>query len=84
MAGCIYTLCALTSFACAWLLLQAYCRSRYKFLLWSGICFIALTLNNILVILDKFFIEVDLSLWRLVMALTGMTILLYGLIFDTE
>jgi hypothetical protein len=60
-------------------------RSRYKLLLWGGLCFVGLTLNNVLVIADKLiFPTIDFSTWRLVAALLGMMILLYGLIWDTE
>jgi hypothetical protein len=85
MSGIIYGLCALTALLCTGLLLQAYIRSRYRLLLWGGICFVGLTLNNILVITDKFLVPaVDLSTWRLTVALVGMMVLLYGLIWDTE
>jgi Family of unknown function (DUF5985) len=81
----IYSLCALTALLCAWLLLQAYGRNRYRLLLWSGLCFTGLTANNMLLVLDKaVFPEVDLSLWRLVVALLAMLVLLYGLIWNAE
>ena len=51
----------------------------------SGLCFVGLTLNNLLLVLDKVVLpDVDLSLWRLSVALIAMTILLYGLIWDRE
>jgi len=85
MDGIIYSLCALTAFACAWLLLRTYARSRYKLLLWGGLCFVGLTLNNLLLIVDKFLVPyVDLSTWRLVVALAAVLIFLYGLIWDSE
>ena len=85
MAGVIYGLCALTALLCAWLLLQAYRRSRYKLLLWSGLCFAVLTLNNILLIVDKLFVPFyDLSIWRSTTALMALMILLYGLIWDAK
>lgn len=81
----IYGLCALTAFLCACLLLLAYFRSHYKLLLWGGLCFVGLTMNNVLVIADELiFPTIELSTWRLTAALTGMTVLLYGLIWDTE
>ncbi len=81
----IYSLCAVTALLCAWLLLQAYGRSRYRLLLWSGLCFAGLTVNNMLLVLDKaVFPEVDLSLWRLGIALLAMLVLLYGLIWNAE
>ncbi|HVT82005.1 MAG TPA: DUF5985 family protein, partial [Phycisphaerae bacterium] len=42
----IYLLCALTSLACAILLARGYLRSRAKILLWSGLCFALLAINN--------------------------------------
>jgi hypothetical protein len=60
-------------------------RSRYRLLLWSGMCFAGLTVNNVLLVLDKaVFPEVDLSLWRLGIALLAMLVLLYGLIWNAE
>jgi len=86
MAGLIYGLCALTAFLCSWLLLQAYRQSLYGLLLWGGLCFAGLTLNNILLVVDKVFVPdmVDLSTWRLISALASMLILLYGMIWHTE
>jgi Family of unknown function (DUF5985) len=78
-------LCALIALLCAWLLLQGYQRSRYRLLLWSGLCFVGLTVNNLLVVLDKLlFPSVDLSTWRLAMGLLAMLALLYGRIWDAE
>jgi hypothetical protein len=85
MAAIIYGLCALTALFCAVLLLQAYRRSGYRLLLWSGLCFAGLTANNVLLVLDKLvFTELDLSLWRNSAALLSMAVLLYGLIWDSE
>ena len=53
MAPIIYTLCALTALACAYLLLQDYRRGGYRLLLWSGLCFAELTINNLLLVIDK-------------------------------
>ena len=85
MAGLIYGLCALTAPLCAWLLLQAWARSRYKLLFWSGLCFAGLTVNNILLVVDKMiFPAVDMTNWRLVTGLAPLMALLYGLIWDAE
>lgn len=85
MAGIIYGLCALTAFLCSWLQLQAYRRSRYKLLLWGGLCFAGLTLSNGLLVIDKLVLpDVDLSSWRHLLTLASLMILLYGLIFDSE
>ena len=85
MVGLIYSLCALTALLCSWLLLRAYRNSRYKLLLWSGLCFAGLTLNNALLIVDKFLVHyIDFSMWRLVLALASTLVFLYGLIWDSE
>ncbi|GEM_PF-4466205 len=39
MAALFYPLCTLTAALCAWLLLRSYYRSRYRLLLWGGLCF---------------------------------------------
>lgn len=86
MVGLFYSLCTLTALFCSWLLLRAYLRSRYKLLLWGGLCFIGLTLNNALLVIDKLLLgpDIDLFTWRLVVALIGMVVLLYGIIWDSE
>lgn len=85
MAGLIYGLCALTAFVCAWLLLQAYGRNRYRLLLWGGLCFCGLTISNVLLVVDKVFAaEVELYTPRLLIALSAMVVLLYGLIWESE
>jgi hypothetical protein len=86
VAGIIYALCALTALLCATLLLRTYVRGGgYRLLLWSGLCFAGLTLNNLLLVLDKVvFPHTDLSVWRSAVALVAMCILLYGLVWDAE
>ena len=85
MVVLIYLLCALTALLCSWLLFKAYRDSGYKLLLWGGLCFAGLTLNNTLLIVDKLVVPyADLSTWRLVLALVSALVFLYGLIWDSE
>jgi len=85
MAVTIYGLCTLTALICAYLLLNAYRRGRYRLLLWSGLGFAGLTLNNLVLALDKLvFTMVDLTIWRTSIALLSIMIILYGLIWGTE
>jgi hypothetical protein len=86
MAEAVYILCALTSVACAVLLLRGYSRSGMRLLLWSGLCFVALALSNVLLFVDLVLIgpETDLSLLRSSLALVGVATLLYGLIWDSQ
>jgi hypothetical protein len=85
MAEAVYILCAATSIACAVLLLRAYLRSRARFLLWSGLCFAFLGLNNILLYIDlAVFEDADLRIVRHATALAGLLLLVWGLVWDAE
>jgi hypothetical protein len=86
VAPLIYTLCALTSLACFVLLARGYWRTRVRLLFWSSWCFFLLTANNVLLVLDKVVwpVETDLKLWRLLAALAGVCLLLFGLIWEEE
>ncbi|HXG58152.1 MAG TPA: DUF5985 family protein [Thermoanaerobaculia bacterium] len=85
MADVTYALCALTSSVCAVLLLRAWARSRVRLLLWSGLCFVGLAINNIILFIDLgVFVATDLSAWRTLPALIGVALLLYGMIWETR
>lgn len=85
MAQWIYGLCALTSALCAFLLLRSFAVGRYRLLLWSGLCFVGLAANNVLLVVDKVFLpEVDLSVLRIGTAFVAMLVLMYGLIFEAR
>jgi hypothetical protein len=85
MAKFIYALCTLTSLTCAWLLLRSSIHNRYRLLFWSGLCFVGLSANSLLVVVDKLvFPSVDLLTWRLMAALVSVLLLLYGLIWEDE
>jgi hypothetical protein len=76
-------LCALTALLCAVLSFRGYSRSRYKLLLWSGLCFAGLTFSNLVMIANvHFFPNQNLELVRLFVGLFAMLILIYGLIFN--
>jgi hypothetical protein len=79
----VYLLCALTSLACAVLLLRAYRTNRVRLLLWSGLCFACFALNNLLLAVDAQVIERDLSAIRSLPSLLGIALLLYGLVWET-
>ena len=85
VAGVIYLLCAFTSLGCAVLLLRGYRRSGARLLLWSSLCFVGFFLNNLLLFIDvRILPSVDLALVRIVPALVGIALLLYGLIWETR
>lgn len=85
MSAVIYTLCALTSLACVWFLMGAYARTRHRLLFWSGLCFVMLTVSNVLNIFDRFILpSVDLTPARLATALIAVALLIFGLIWEGE
>lgn len=85
MAQLVYILCALTSLFCAALLFRQYRFSRSRLLFWSGFCFVCFTVTNILLFIDVVvFPQQDLSAWRSGVALLGIVMLLYGLIWETR
>jgi hypothetical protein len=85
MATIIYLLCLATSSVCAWLLLRSYQRTKHRLLLWSGLCFCGLSINNLFLLLDMaVFKEIDLSILRLLSSLIALLPLLYGLVWEQE
>jgi hypothetical protein len=85
LEGAVYLLCAATALACAVLLLRGYKRSRTRLLLWCGVCFLALTAENVVLFLDlEVFEDVYLLPLRRSLALVGVVALLYGLIWEAR
>ena len=85
MAIAVYFLCALTSLACAVLLVRGYLASKVPLLLWTALCFCALALNNGMLLVDMLTgPEIDLAMLRKVPALVGVVLMLHGLIADSK
>lgn len=85
MAASVYVLCALTSFACAVLLLRGYGQRGARLLLWSGLGFVGFAVGNVMLVMDAVVLpERDLSLFRSLPVLAGLAVLIYGLIWDTQ
>ena len=81
----LYLLALVTSLGCMFFLFRAYAASGMRLLLWSALCFVGLSVNNALLVLDLVvFPEADLRLARLCAALVGLLFLLYGFISETE
>jgi hypothetical protein len=82
----VYVLCALTSFACMFLLLRSYRRSGQRLLLLIGLCFAGLTVNNILLPVDLIWLktEVDLSVVRSAVGFAAVAVLLVVLIWEAR
>ena len=81
-----YSLCLLTSAACAWLLIRTYQRNGVRLLLWSGLCFVFLAFNNLMVMVDLLLLPktIDLLFPRIGLSLAAALLLLYGLVWERE
>lgn len=81
----LLALAVLTCLACTVLLFRGYARSGMRLLLWSALCFVFLSVNNLLLFFDLIvFVHLDLRPFRLVAALIGLVFLLYGFIFESD
>lgn len=75
----LISLAVLTSLACVVFLFSGYAASGVRLLLWTGLCFVFLALNNLLLFLDRVVLpDFDFRPYRLAAALVGILLLLYG------
>lgn len=86
MASVVYVLIALITLLCAILLIRGYRSGRKKLLLWSGLCFVGLTVSNVLLFIDLavYPTSLDLYMYRLSTAAASMLLLVYGLVWESE
>ena len=82
----LIALAVLTCLVCTVLLYRGYLRTGARLLFWSALCFIGLSLSNVLLFFDLvlFPTEIDLRFYRLVTALIGLSFLIYGFISESE
>ena len=80
-----YSLCAAFSLAFSVALGRHHGRTRSRLLYWSALCFSFLTLNNVLLVMDKvFYTNMDLAPLRQLAALIALCVMLYGLTWEEE
>jgi hypothetical protein len=85
MAAAVYVVGILVTALCALLLLQAFARVGQKLLLWSGLCFVGLTISNVLLFIDLVvWLDTSLYSWRLSASALAMVLLLYGLVWESD
>jgi hypothetical protein len=84
MASLVYLLCAFTCLGCAALLIRAHRRQPTRLVFWSAICFVFLTLQNTILVVDRVFLgpEIDLGFWRVLFGFLGVSVLLWGLVVE--
>lgn len=81
IAPLVYILCLSTSGLCTVLLLKSYSQVGNKLLLWTGLCFLGLSINNLFLLLDLWlFPDVYLLPFRVFFGLIGLLVLIYGLV----
>jgi hypothetical protein len=81
----VYTLCFVTSAACATLLARSYWQTGTRLLLWSALCFLLLAANNLAVMADLVLLpDTDFRLVRNLLSLAAVGVLLFGFIWDRE
>jgi hypothetical protein len=79
----LYLLATITCLGCTVLLYREFQQRRHRLLLWSALCFVGLSISNLLMFVDLVILpETDLRAWRLVANLGGMLFLLYGFIWE--
>jgi hypothetical protein len=87
MSAAVFLLCAVTSLLCAVLLLRGYAKNGARLLLWSGLCFVGLAADNAMHFVDVVVFP-DVYLFdravRQSASLAGLTLLLYGLVWDAK
>ena len=81
MGELIYILASATCLLCTVLLLRQWRASRVPLLFWSGICFLTLTVANILLFIDLVMVpQKDLSAYRTGVILFAILLMLHGLV----
>ncbi len=84
MPEAVYMSAAVLSAACAIMLFRGYFRTGVHLLFWSALCFMGLSLNNIILFVDRIILPttVDLSLLRGMTALVALSLLVHGLVAE--
>jgi hypothetical protein len=81
----VYILCFGTCALCAALLIRSWLKTRTRLLLWTAVSFVFLAINNFFLFADTtLFPGVDLSFFRFAGALTGVAVLIFGLVWEAE
>jgi hypothetical protein len=87
MQASVFILSAITALLCSLLLFRSYFNNGARLLLWSALCFVALTADNVLLFVDTTLLFPDvevLKLTRKLITLSGLALLIYGLIWDVK
>jgi hypothetical protein len=86
MYAAVFLLSAATALLCSVLLLRGFFTNGARLLLWSGLCFVALTIDNGILFVDLIVLgpESTMGIVRKLTSLTGLVLLIYGLVWDVK
>lgn len=85
MAAVVYFVCALASVLCAALLVRSWRRSPLRLLMWVALGFVGLAVNNVVLFVDRVVTpDADLHVIRDVSGLAAVSVILFGLIWESR
>jgi hypothetical protein len=85
LEGLVNVLGAVTALVCAVLLYRGYRRMGVRLLWWSALCFLVLSVENLILFLDLFIVpNTNLVLLRQSIGAGGVACLVFGLVWGTE
>jgi hypothetical protein len=85
MPEVVYLLCAATCLLCTIFLFRGYARTGVRLLFWSGLCFLGLMLDNLMLYIDVIVMpDVSLEIWRKIPGLIAIMLLLFGLVWESK
>lgn len=86
VAFVLIALSVLTCLACTALLYRGFRRTGAPLLFWASLCFVGLSLANVLTFFDLIVYptEIDLRVYRPLVTLAGLSFLLYGFISESD
>jgi len=84
MPGGVFILCAATCLLCAIMLFRGYARTHVRLLFWSGLCFVGLMVDNLMLYADLFVTTDVLVIWRKLPGFVALVLLNFGLIWESK
>jgi hypothetical protein len=56
-----------------------------RLLFWSGLCFVGMAVDNVMLYVDLVIIpDVNIAIWRRLPGLVALSLLTYGLVWDSK
>jgi hypothetical protein len=85
MEGVVNIVGVITALTCSILLYRGYRRSGARLLCWGAACFLGLAFESAAIFVDRIVLpEISLIVYRQVIAIVGIGLLIFGLIWETQ